>query len=124
MSESDDLRQRLDTTERRLKEALTENAAIRLRACDAHEACWRAMRGTPYEAFAAVQDDGYLHAAVHRVLDGPEGTAQARWDAATREHLEQIGERVIRAELEALRLRQELNQQRARISRLRRRTTR
>lgn len=123
MSEIEDLRRQLADVETRLGAALTENAAIRLRACDAHEAVWRAMRDTPEAVVAAVQDDGYLHAAIHRVLAGPDGTAQARWDAAARDHIEALGERVIRAELEALSLRQNLNTKRARRSKLRRRSS-
>jgi hypothetical protein len=109
MSELDDLRERLAATEARLDAALTENATIRLRACDAHAAVFRAMRAPQGEALAALQDDGYVHEAVHRVLDGSDGTAEARWDEATRKHIEALVERAIRAEAELDLLRGQLN---------------
>ncbi|WP_438029057.1 hypothetical protein [Sorangium sp. So ce233] len=97
-----------------LEAARKENAAIRLRACDAHAAVYRAMRSSPEEALAALQDDGYVHEAVHRILAGPDGTAQAAWDAAAREHLAALGERALRAEAEVDALRKELDELRAR----------
>lgn len=104
-----------------LEAARMENAAIRLRACDAHAAVYRAMRSSPEEAFAAVQDDGYVHEAVHRILAGPDGTAQAAWDAAARDHLAALGERALRAEAEVDALRRELDTLRAQLRQERRR---
>lgn len=92
-----------------LAAARTENAAIRLRVCDAHAAVYRAMRAPPEESLAALQDDGYVHEAVHRILAGPDGTAQAAWDAATRDHLAALGERALRAEAEIDELRETLS---------------
>lgn len=79
-------------------EARAENAAIRIRTCDAHAAVYRAMRAGAVEALAALQDDGYVHRAVHAVLDGPEGTSAVRLDAAVQSHLIALGERALRAE--------------------------
>ncbi len=115
MVDIEELQQRLAETEARLQASLAENAAIRLRACDAHAAVYRAMRAPAEEAIAALQDDGYVHEAVHRILAGPDGTAQARWDAAARDHLAALGERALRAESESDRLRCELAEMRNRV---------
>lgn len=104
---ADQLREGVRGLDGELDAARMENAAIRLRACDAHAAVYRAMRASPEEAYAALQDDGYVHEAVHRVLDGPDGTAQAQWDAATRDHVAALGERALRAESDVDRLRAE-----------------
>jgi hypothetical protein len=93
--------------------ARAENYAIRMRACCAHAAVYRAMRSTPTEALAACQDHGYLHEAIHAIFDGPDGTAGARVDAAIEAHIAALGERALRAEAMADELRARLTNARA-----------
>lgn len=88
------------TYEEDLAKALT---ILAYRACDAHAAVYRAMCSSPEEAYAACQDGGYLHDAVHRCLPSQcltEGVVAlaARFNEETQRHIDELGERALRAE--------------------------
>lgn len=85
------LRQERDACQR-------ETYAIRLRATDAHAAVYRAMKAPPEEALAALQDEGYVHRAVHGIFCGPEGTSAYPVDEAIQLHIQALGQRALRAE--------------------------
>jgi hypothetical protein len=82
--------------------------AMKLRALHAHSAIWRAMRGTPEEALAAIGDAGEVHQAVHELLavDTPTVTVLAEWRA----HLERQDERIVDLEEENAELRASTSQ--------------
>ncbi len=45
--------------------------ALKLRACDAHAAVWQASKLTPEKALEALQDEGFVHQAIHDILKIP-----------------------------------------------------
>lgn len=79
--------------------------ATRLRVCDAHAAVWRAMQSTPEDAHQACQDDGYLHLAIHDVLQLDVDLNDINLNDELTRHIAAQDERINRLEAEILRLR-------------------
>lgn len=93
---------------KKLREALAErdlaraeNLSIRIRATHAHEAVYRAMSLPPDEALASLQDEGFVHRAIHDIFDGPDGTAVYPLDQSILDHITALEKRALMAEQRA-----------------------